>query len=188
MPRIYRETVPSEKVELDGKFYRRYPQSGRMHLRNYFSRSGSFYHKDLWVKHNGTVPPGHDIHHKDHNPLNNDLSNLECLPRRDHVAAHPNIGRWDGQKEHLERINGLAKSWHSSAEGLAWHAENGRRAWDKREYKSLKCQCCAESFLSLVAGAKYCSKTCGTRDWAARHPEYPAQKRARQKARLQLNS
>lgn len=34
------------------------------------------------------LSPGEDVHHKDGNPLNNDLANLEVLPRRDHMLLH----------------------------------------------------------------------------------------------------
>ncbi len=188
MPRIYKETVPSERVELDGKIYRRYPQSPRKHLRNYFSRSGSFYHKDLWTKHHGPVPDGCDIHHRDHNPCNNDIDNLECLPRAAHLAKHPDHNDTPEQFAHLARIRHLTKAWHSSPEGLAWHAENGRKAWDKRNPHALVCQCCGTAFTSLIASAKFCGKPCQHKHWISQHPDYDRQARARKAARLQPDS
>lgn len=34
------------------------------------------------------IPSGYDIHHKDKNPLNNDLSNLEVIEKKKHSSAH----------------------------------------------------------------------------------------------------
>ena len=185
MARIYVETVPSERVELDGKIYRRYPQSDRRPLRNYFSRSGRFYHVDLWVKHNGPIPDGHHIHHRDHDSLNNDLKNLVCLSAAQHAAEHPEYSNSPKQLAHLDRVRHLTKAWHASPEGLAWHAENGRRAWANRKPLDLTCQCCGQPFSSLLSDAKFCSKSCGNKQWRRDHPEYDAEKRARAKARLQ---
>lgn len=187
MPRIYVETVPSERVELDGKFYRRYPHSDRKHLRNYFSRSGCFYHVALWVKHNGPIPDGHHIHHRDHNPLNNDIRNLICLSASQHASEHPERGKSESQLAHLGRIRHLTKAWHASPEGLAWHAENGRNAWANRKPLGLTCQCCGGQFESLIHEAKFCSKSCGNKQWMRDHPGYNAEKKARAKARLQPN-
>lgn len=38
-------------------------------------------HWYVWEKHNGPVPAGHCIFHKDRNPANNSLENLELLPK-----------------------------------------------------------------------------------------------------------
>lgn len=187
MARTYTESVPSERVELDGKIYRCYPQSARKHLRNYFSRSGSFYHVDLWVKHHGPVPDGCHIHHDDHNPLNNDIGNLVCLSVSQHALEHPEYSNSSEQRQHLERIRPLTKAWHASPEGLAWHAENGRNAWAARKPVGLVCQHCGCAFESLIAEAKFCGRSCGNKQWMLDHPGYNAEKKARQKARLQLN-
>jgi hypothetical protein len=45
-------------------------------------------HRVLWERAFGPIPPGHHIHHKDEDPLNNALDNLECLPHGAHVAHH----------------------------------------------------------------------------------------------------
>ena len=43
----------------------------------------------VWIKHYGKIPPNHHIHHKDDNPFNNDISNLECLTKEEHKEKHP---------------------------------------------------------------------------------------------------
>lgn len=45
-------------------------------------------HKYVWEKHNGPVPPGMVVHHKDGNKLNYDLSNLELMDSTEHHRMH----------------------------------------------------------------------------------------------------
>ena len=40
------------------------------------------------MKEAGLWHKGWDVHHLDHNPMNNDLSNLVCLPRRCHMHKY----------------------------------------------------------------------------------------------------
>ena len=42
----------------------------------------------VWEKHNGPVPKGMVIHHKDRNPLNDSVDNLEAMTRADHLREH----------------------------------------------------------------------------------------------------
>ena len=42
-------------------------------------------HRYVWEKHNGEIPPNHDIHHIDHDRGNNDISNLELYTKSDHA-------------------------------------------------------------------------------------------------------
>ncbi len=43
------------------------------------------------------------IHHKDHNPLNNDLSNLELMDKSRHMSYHMKL-YWEKQSENLLQI------------------------------------------------------------------------------------
>ena len=36
-------------------------------------------HRVVWELHNGAIPSGHQIHHRDGNKLNNDIGNLELV-------------------------------------------------------------------------------------------------------------
>lgn len=54
-------------------------------------------HVYVWEKQNGEKPKGYDIHHKDFNKGNYDLSNLELLSYSDHQKLHAG---W-------EKINGV---------------------------------------------------------------------------------
>lgn len=45
-------------------------------------------HREVWEYYKGSIPDGFEIHHKDFNRLNNDISNLECLSKKDHCLRH----------------------------------------------------------------------------------------------------
>lgn len=45
-------------------------------------------HRLVWEKHNGPIPEGYVIHHKDGNGLNNSIENLEMMTRAEHVRHH----------------------------------------------------------------------------------------------------
>lgn len=46
--------------------------------------SGPSLHRAVWISHNGPIPDGHHIHHRDRDKSNNDIGNLECHSPADH--------------------------------------------------------------------------------------------------------
>lgn len=49
-------------------------------------------HRFIYETINGPIPKGYHVHHRDHDPINNDPSNLQLLTAREH-ALHHNVGR-----------------------------------------------------------------------------------------------
>lgn len=45
-------------------------------------------HRYVWRFHYGEIPPGHDVHHRNHNPTDNRIENLECLSKSEHSSRH----------------------------------------------------------------------------------------------------
>lgn len=45
-------------------------------------------HCYVWEKYNGKIPKGWDVHHSDLNKGNNDITNLECLPKAEHTSKY----------------------------------------------------------------------------------------------------
>jgi len=92
-----RAAVPAPALMVDGVKY-----SLREH--GYFAETKgrrSYLHRDVWEKHNGPIPEGFEIHHRDENKANNDIANLEMLTCSEHGARHgfggnqhvPSLGR-----------------------------------------------------------------------------------------------
>ena len=42
----------------------------------------------VWESHNGPVPKGMVVHHRDHDSLNDDIMNLASVTRREHINIH----------------------------------------------------------------------------------------------------
>jgi hypothetical protein len=74
----------SERVVFGEVTYYRYPDSDRPSLRAYFQRPGGSLHRAVWESVHGSVSAGYEIHHIDHDTLNNDISNLACVPTSEH--------------------------------------------------------------------------------------------------------
>jgi hypothetical protein len=123
-------------------------------------------HRQVWVKHNGKIPKGYDIHHIDDDWTNNDISNLEVILKKYHAREHL-VKRLNNPEQRkildagLEKAREAAKDWHSSPEGIEWHKKNGIAAWSSRQPSKVKCQKCGGEFETYwPEKAKYCSKSC----------------------------
>ena len=67
----------NHKVYMDGSYPAIFLNGKNVHI-----------HRLEWQKHNGNIPKGYVIHHKDENKLNWNINNLELLSRADHVREH----------------------------------------------------------------------------------------------------
>lgn len=76
-------------------------KSGRskgQNVKGYKSRSGHLLsnvlgtsrilHRIIWIFHNGAIPPGMQIHHKNHNKVDNRIENLDLLTSKEHRKIH----------------------------------------------------------------------------------------------------
>lgn len=155
-------------VEYGGLVWRRYPESEHATARAYYSNGSrgigeQFLHRRIWVDNFGEIPEGSQIHHKDEDPGNNDISNLECLTPRQHRAKHKMWGgRRDENLKHMKVMNARASEWHKSEEGRAWHSTHGVKVWKQREPILKQCENCGVWFDDITrrAARKCCSAKC----------------------------
>jgi HNH endonuclease len=64
------------------------------------TRDASLYaHRWVWLNHFGEIPTGMDIHHRDENPSNNDISNLLMLTTSQHLKFH-----WKARKFNPDQL------------------------------------------------------------------------------------
>ena len=170
-----------EVIEFNGKKYKLMGGKKRYYLsqstHNAERRVAKGLHVAIWEFYSGkTVPKGYVVHHKDHNPFNNDFSNLECISRKQHLALHKeDRDQWcnsEEGKKHLVEIRELTKEWHHSEEGRKWHSEKSKRQFEKIR-KTKKCTQCGREF-----------QTCGKTEICHRcyDANYQREKRARLKA------
>lgn len=48
----------------------------------------TYLHRDVWIKHNGNIPPDLDVHHVDENKTNNKIENLILMSKSEHTKHH----------------------------------------------------------------------------------------------------
>lgn len=165
-----------DEIIYKGISFKRYPDSRNWADKSYYRPHSGYIkegvgalHREIWKDERGEIPSGYHIHHKDNNPLNNDIENLACIPSSDHHAIHaewgttPEHSEW--RKRHLEEIRPLTKEWHGSEEGKAWHSEHAREIWEKSKENpvSLECVQCGSTYETLEinrSNSKFCSNRC----------------------------
>ena len=118
-------------------------ESGYLHMK------GIRLHRIVWEIHNGPIPKGFDIHHKDGDKLNNAINNLGCLSHSEHLSIH--------MKENSEKVH----AWHKSPEGRKYLGEKASKLMAERPFKTCTCLQCKKNFLSQnVHRVKYCGINC----------------------------
>lgn len=125
-------------------------------------------HRYVWEYYNGTIPDGHVIHHKDGNKVNNDISNLECLPQNEHTRLHGKNKSSDEVKRdiaNLEKARKEAIKWHKSEVGRECSRRNAKRLIERGVLNPTTlytCDNCGKQFLQAKRRGKYkfCSGAC----------------------------
>lgn len=153
---------------VDGLRFRRDSKTGYFLSSKRLDGKRKRLHVYIWEKHNGEIPKGFEIHHKDHDKNNNDISNLEILSSKEHHERHTA----EMTSEHREKLSRnlettarpCANIWHGSPEGRNWHKQHYDAMKDKF-YISAEfiCQNCGNSFIGTYNGHnKFCSSNCKT--------------------------
>jgi rubredoxin len=165
------------EIEYRGVVYKRNPESPEWPKRVYYQaprKSGrSYLHRDIYADTTGVLPAGMHVHHRDHDPFNNDPLNLVVLTPSDHQKLHrEHNGKFDEARMEIHRATTLkeAAKWHGSEEGLAWHRENGKKVWESREPDGVfTCPECGTEHQGYFANrgdsgeSRYCSGACRQR-------------------------
>lgn len=152
----------------DGGLYRRWPSD------RYWSRSGKKLHRDVWEKAFGPIPDGCHIHHRDSNPDNNLLANLECIPASEHLSLSRNQREQPVEGWFTDEARNKAAAWHRSEEGRLWHRRHAKRAksWTKWKREPRDCPQCGKEFQCLIRAngksQKFCSDKCKSLSYRAR--------------------
>jgi len=168
-----------ETIEYNGDRYHRYPDSDHKQLRRYYwahteyETSPKSLHRQKWTDANGEIPDGHVIHHKDEDTLNNNLSNLEAMPKGEHNRIHMDADFLEQAAENVvEHAMPEARDWHQSEEGHEWHKqqyEEVKEQLHKKRYTH-ECDWCGDEFdSSFKERQRFCSEECQQKESNERH-------------------
>lgn len=171
-----RDQGKADCIVYKGITFRRYPESSAWAERNYYTPNYNNrhagvgrLHQEIWKDAHGPIPDGYHVHHKDHNPLNNALDNLELLSIADHAEHHRATMTEERRielREHMDHARVYASQWHRSEEGREWHRQLGYRATMTRYAVTLTCEQCGKEYVTDNVGAatsRFCSNTCKTK-------------------------
>ena len=136
--------------------------------RGYFSRTGP--RTLLWEQHNGPIPKGYVVHHKDSDTKNNTIENLELLTKKQHNDLHRKRSKWTGSEANLRQLGKAGKKaaeWHGSEEGRAFHTVLGRYSWKHRKQYLRNCDMCGKEYTTpYPKRSKWCNGGCRSKSYA----------------------
>lgn len=127
-----------------------------------------YFHRAVWEWHNGAIPEGMDVHHKDHNIYNNVIGNLELMPSKEHASLHlkearsvaPEVFRARAKKAKLHTI-----VQHTCKQCGVLFENNShfgsfcsKDCYDK--YRTKTCPCCGKQFIYTHKKQVCCSIAC----------------------------
>ena len=116
---------------------------------SYFQHKGKRLHRTVWEYHNGEIPEGYHVHHKDGNRCNNDISNLILLQGSIHLSRHMQSDqRRAAARESIKHAVKAAPAWHRSDAGKEWHSKHSKEAWENKGYITYVCTYCGKQFNS----------------------------------------
>lgn len=130
---------------------------------NYFQHKGKRLHRAVWEHHNGEIPKGYHIHHKDGDRSNNSIDNLALVESSDHLSGHMTPEKREWAKQNIKKAIEAAPKWHRSKAGLEWHSEHSKNAWESRKPTEYVCDFCGKKYESLnisYTGNHFCSNNC----------------------------
>ena len=158
--------LPPKHQYFDGKKFTRDEHTGY-----YLGSSGKprkRMHIYVWEYYNSKVPKGYEVHHRDGNKANNDISNLQLVKPQEHQEIHR---KQLTEEEREWRRQNLARNARPKAS--EWHKSDEGREWHKHHYEKMKesfhqqvervCANCGKTFIGHPT-SKYCSNVCKSAD------------------------
>lgn len=131
----------------------------------YYQKNGKRLHRAVWEYHNGEIPKGFHVHHKDGDRSNNSIDNLELMAASAHLSEHGKDERnKERSRKNIKKAIDAARAWHGTEEGFEWHSQHVKEMWAKRTPFTYTCSFCGKEFQSMHKYGKdmnhFCHQNC----------------------------
>lgn len=123
-------------------------------------------HVYMWTSRHGEIPKGYEIHHADENKDNNEIDNLICMTRKEHVKWHAeniSVEQIEKARKNIKKAQEKAVEWHRSDEGRSWHQKQANINFKHGRKFDLTCQNCGKAYRSERQWSKFCAPKCQTK-------------------------
>lgn len=153
----------------NGVKFRRYPDAETRTERVYWTpgqadrkRGVRRLHEEVWIAAHGPIRKGWHVHHRDDDPLNNDLANLELLSPKAHADRHRTPERTEARRRHMrDVVNPASRRWHGTPEGREWHRRQAAAAgFGVPVYEPHACEHCGAEYERGKGHGRFCSNNC----------------------------
>ena len=150
----------AEHIIFDGKKYFKTSK----HYWRCTNQEGKYLHVAIWEATNGEVPEGYEIHHRDFNPENNALENLQCLTKSEHRRLHCKLRNQKPKNRKVAKVCvQCGKTFLASRKDAKFCSANCKT---KLRYEQGLCHTkricvwCGKEFLAVNVHTEHCSKEC----------------------------
>ena len=138
---------------IDGYKFRRDKKTGYYLSTREIGGKRKRLHVYIWETNNGPIPAGYEVHHKDRDKTNNNLSNYELLSSLEHTKRHAEEMTEEARARAAQNLEDKARP-----KACEWHKSEAGREWHKVHYAAMKeklhpvteyfCTECGGNFLS----------------------------------------
>lgn len=163
------EVVDNYYQKFDGTLYRK--RKPRYENQACHYQQSVQIHQVIWRYHYGEIPDGYVVHHRNLNPADNDISNLQLLTNAEHQQLHRAM---EGAIRKNKQL--VCKNW-----GKIFLAYRGDSLYcstkcknafyrHSQETQETVCEWCGKSFLTRPSFPhRFCSNSCASKWRRSRH-------------------